>query len=194
MPAPVSCRHGTPPASRRWRRHDVERRPRRTFTERTQESISCFIPVGELVTGFAAPRGDHGKDEDAAFEQQFLVNVAVRRGDSFGHVGQVELDGPAATGLEIDEHEPAPGAEHVAGVRLAVERLLVAPVITDCPSAGSQGLTEQRVVRLGQPRRVVTVCNGMLRLRHAIREVRHRDVEPPQAGMQLRERGRVFER
>ena len=76
-------------------------------------------------------------------------------------MGQVELDRPAATGLEVDEQRPALRAEHVARVRLAVERLLGAAVIANCSWPASQDAAEERAVRFGERRGAVTVRNEL---------------------------------
>jgi hypothetical protein len=74
-----------------------------------------------LVARIPAPRGDHGKNKDSALSEQFFISVRIEFADIFGDVGEVELDGPTATRLEIDEQQPGLRAEHVAWVRLAVQ-------------------------------------------------------------------------
>jgi hypothetical protein len=79
------------------------------------------LPVRELVARIPAPRGDHGKNKDPALPEQFFISVRVTPADIFGDMGEVELDGPTATRLEIDEQQSALRTEHVAWVRLAVQ-------------------------------------------------------------------------
>src|SRR5215467_2233049 len=94
--------------------HDVERRPRWTLAKSAEEFTSCLLPVRELVVRIPAPRGDHGKNEDPALTEQFLISVRIALADIFGDMGEVELDGPAATRLKIDEQQSGLRAEHVA--------------------------------------------------------------------------------
>src|SRR3954463_4379288 len=75
--------------------------------------------VREIVTRLAAPRRDHGQHEDPALADQRLigagiVRAALDRGPARfdGGMGDVELDGPAAAGLEVDEQQPAARPEH----------------------------------------------------------------------------------
>ena len=79
------------------------------------------MPVRELVARIPAPRGDHGKNKDSALTEQFFISVRIALADIFGDMGEVELDGPTATRLEIDEQQSGLRAEHVARVRLAVQ-------------------------------------------------------------------------
>ena len=64
-----------------------------------------------------------------------MVNVRIMLADFFGHMGEVELDGPTATRLEVDEPQPVLRAEHVARVRLAVEQLLGGTAVDDRASS-----------------------------------------------------------
>src|SRR5215469_12150995 len=100
--------------------HDVERRPRWTHAQSTEESASCSLPIRELVARIPAPRGDHGKNKGSALAQQVLISVGIALAHIFGDMGEVELDRSTATRLEIDEQQPGLRAEHIAWVRLAV--------------------------------------------------------------------------
>ena len=77
--------------------------------------------VGELVAEIPPPRSDHRQDEDPALFQQVLIDAGVVPADFVGRVSEIELDRSVAAGLEVYEQRPARRAEHVAGVRLAVE-------------------------------------------------------------------------
>src|SRR5580698_9355392 len=98
--------------------HDVEGRPRRTLAQCVEEFTTCSLPARELVARIPAPRRDHGKSKDSAVKEQFRISARVALADIFGDVGEVELDGPAAARLEIDEQQAGLRAEHVARVRL----------------------------------------------------------------------------
>src|SRR2546423_14612855 len=86
--------------------HDVERRPGWTCTYGAEASPPRSLPIRELITRIPAPRRDHGKNEEPTFAEQLLIGARIERADLFGHMGEVELDGPVATGFEIDEKQP----------------------------------------------------------------------------------------
>ena len=71
-----------------------------------------------------APRGDHCQNEEAACAKQLLISAGIALADLFRHMGQVELDRPAATRLEIYEQRPALRVEQVARMWLSVQQLL----------------------------------------------------------------------
>src|ERR1700683_211591 len=98
--------------------------------------MSGSLPVRKPVARIPAPSGDHGKNKDSALTEQFFIGVRVAVADIFGHMGEVELDRPAATGLKIDEYQPGLRTEHVAWVRLAVQELLGSAPFADRLSAG----------------------------------------------------------
>jgi len=79
------------------------------------------LPVRELVARIPAPCGDHGKDKDPALIEQVFISVCVSLADLCGDMGEVELDRPAATRLEIDEQQSGRRTEHVAWVWLSVQ-------------------------------------------------------------------------
>ena len=83
--------------------------------------MSCSLPVRELVARIPAPRGDHGKNKDSALTEQFFIGVRIALAHIFRDMGEVELDGPTATRLEIDEQRSELRAEHVARVWFAVQ-------------------------------------------------------------------------
>src|SRR4029453_18886582 len=92
------------------------------------------------------------------------------------YMGEVELDRPTATRLEVDEPQPALRAEHVARMRLAVEQLLGGAAVLDRSPQAAQRLAEKLPVRVGERRSAVVARNELLRLLDSIREVRRRDV------------------
>ena len=65
--------------------------------------MRCLLPVRELVAWIQAPRGDHGQNKDPALTDEFFISVRVALADICGDVGEVELDGPPAARLEVDE-------------------------------------------------------------------------------------------
>ena len=117
--------------------HDVERRPRWTHAQSTEECASCSLPIRELVARIPAPGGDHGKNEGSALAQQVLISVGIALAHIFGDMGEVEFDGSAAARLEVNEQRSGPGAEHVARVRLAVQELLGGAAVDDRLSAAA---------------------------------------------------------
>jgi hypothetical protein len=108
--------------------------------------------------------------------------------DLFGGVGEVELDGPAATRLEVDEQRPVPGGEQVARLGLAVQQLLGGPTAGDRPLPALERVAEQVPVGVRESRRALPARNELLGLGDAVGEVRRGDSEPPHAGMQPCER------
>ena len=135
--------------------HDVERRPRRTLAQGAEEFSPCSSTVRELVVSIPAPRCDHRKNEDPALAEQFLISVRIVLADLFGHMGEVELDRPAATRLEVYEQQPVLRAEHVAWVRLAVQQLLGGAAVADRSPQASQRVAEKLPVRVSERRSVV---------------------------------------
>src|SRR5260221_13821079 len=103
-----------------------------------------------MVARIPAPRGDHGKNKDPALPEQFFISVRVALADIFGDMGEVELDGPAATRLEIDEQQPGLRTEHVAWVRLAVQKLLGGAAVADRLSPAPERVDEKVPIRGGK--------------------------------------------
>jgi hypothetical protein len=109
-------------------------------------------------------------------------------------MGEVELNGTAATRLEVDKQQPARGAEHVPWVRLTVQQLLGGATVADRSSQAPQPVAEEFPVLPSKRRSVVVGRDELLRLCDSIREVRGCDIELPHAGMEPRERVRVVVR
>ena len=103
-------------------------------------------------------------------------------------MGEIELDGPAAARLEVDEQRSVRSAEHVAWVRLAVKQLLCSPVVANRSSQPSQCVGEHLPVRVGELRREITTRDELLGLPHSIHEVWRRDIEGAHASMEALER------
>src|ERR1039457_5885899 len=78
-----------------------------------------LAPVRELVVSIPAPRCDHRKHEDSALVQQVLISGRIVLADFFGRMGDVELDGSAATRLEVYKQQPLLRPEQVPRMRLA---------------------------------------------------------------------------
>src|SRR4051812_30431222 len=89
------------------------------------------VAVGELVVAIPAPRGDHRQHESSAISEQVVIDAWVVVSDLIGCVGQVELDRPPAARLEVDEQGASRGAEQVAGVRFAVQKLFGSAAVAD---------------------------------------------------------------
>jgi hypothetical protein len=96
-----------------------------------------LTPVRELVVSIPAPRCDHRMHEDPALAKKVLISSRIVLADFFGRMGEVELDRPTATRLEVYEQQPVLRAEHVAWVRLAVQQLLGGAAVADRSSQAS---------------------------------------------------------
>ena len=95
------------------------------------------MPVRELVAWIAAPRCDHGKNENPALVEQVLIKARIVSDDLLGHMGEVEFDRPTAARLEVYENRPVVRVEHIAWVRLAVQQLLGGAAVSDRSSEAS---------------------------------------------------------
>jgi hypothetical protein len=149
-------------------------------------------PVRKLVVSFPTPRYDHREHQNPALAKQVLINIPIVLADFVGHMGDVELDRPAATCLQVYELQPVLRPEQVARVRLAVQQLLGGAAIADRAPQTSQRVAEQLPVSISQLRSEGAVGNQSLRLRDSIREVRRGHIDLPHAGMQPLERLRVL--
>ncbi len=91
-------------------------------------------PVREVVVAIPAPRGDHRQHEGPAVAHQISIDARIVLADLLRRMGEVEFHRPTATRLEVDEQRPVRRAEHVAGMRLAVQELAGAAALTDHPA------------------------------------------------------------
>jgi hypothetical protein len=107
-------------------------------------------------------------------------------------MGDIELDGAAATRLEIDKQQPVPRPQQVARMRLAVQQLLVGAAVVDCAPQVSQGLGQKVPLRAGKLGGLGAVADQPLRLCDSIREAWRRHIDLPHAGMQPLERLRIL--
>ena len=115
-------------------------------------------------------------------------------GDGFWNVGQVELDGTPATGLEVYEEQPVPGPEQIARVRFAVQRLFGRAPRNNCPRQVAQPVAQELPVPVAQIWSVGADVNQPLRLRDAISEVRSRKIDVLQTSVQPYECVRILGR
>ena len=113
---------------------------------------AALAPVGEVVVAIPAPGGDHREHQHPAGAQQVLISARIALAHVLGRMGEVELDRPAATRLEVDEAQPVPRPEHVAGVRLAVQQLLGGGARADRAAQVAQRGAEEFPVALGELR------------------------------------------
>ena len=90
-----------------------------------------------MVVSIPTPRCDHRKHEDPALAKQVLIDSRIVLADFFGGMGEVELDRPTATRLEIYEQRPALRVEQVARVWLSMQELLARAALTDLTSLAS---------------------------------------------------------
>src|SRR4029079_7789542 len=102
----------------------VERRIRWPGPQGGEELLGCSTPHRQLVSWLEAPGCDHRQDEDPTVAEQCLINVRVERADVFGDMGQVELDRPATTRLEVNEERTLLRVDDVPGARLCAQELL----------------------------------------------------------------------
>ena len=125
---------------------------------------------------------------------ELVVDVRVALSHLFGYMGNVELDRPAATGLEVDEQRAVVRVEDVSGVRLAVHELLSGSALANRPRGGAQRVQQKMsvgVIELGSP---VAVRDELLRFLDPVGEMRSRDIEALHANVKARERGSVVGR
>jgi len=107
-------------------------------------------------------------------------------------MGDVELDRPAATSLEVCEQQPVLRPEHIAGVWLPVEQLLGGFPLTDRPRHLSQRVAQKLAVRIPKIRGLRTVADQRLRLCDAIREVGRNEIDLPHSSVQPLKRLRIL--
>jgi hypothetical protein len=109
-----------------------------------------------------------------------------------GRMGDVELDWPVATRLEVYEPHAARRPEQVAGVRFAVQQLLVRAAVDDGPAKAAQRVGQEFPICVDELRTLRTVSDDRLRFFDSIREVGCRRIELPHTCMQAFERLRVL--
>jgi hypothetical protein len=106
------------------------------------------MPIREFIPDVPAPRCDHRKNESAAFAEQLSITGRIAIADLFGHMGEVELDRPTATRLEVDEEQTAVSAEEVAWMRLTVQQLLRGSAAEDLLTRTVKRVEEEMPVAL----------------------------------------------
>ena len=116
----------------------AERRPRWSVSEQAQDLDGVPTPVRELVARVPAPGRDHREDEPTTLLKQRLVETRIVDADLVRHVCNVELDGPTAAGLEVDEERAFRGTQEVPRMRLPVQKLVLVPVSADCSTGGME--------------------------------------------------------
>jgi len=92
------------------------------FADLFEQHITLLVPVGEFIVAICSPRSDHRKHEYPAVAKLESIGGRVATTDLDGSMGDVELDWPIATRLEVDEAHAVRGLQEVAGVRFAVEQ------------------------------------------------------------------------
>jgi hypothetical protein len=107
-------------------------------------------------------------------------------------MGDVELDRPTATSLQVCEQRPVLRPEQIARVRLAVEQLLGGVPLTDRPRQLSQRVAQKLPVRILKIRGLGAVGDQRLRLRDAIREVGRNEIDLPHPSVQPLKRLRIL--
>ncbi|HUZ02076.1 MAG TPA: hypothetical protein VMU89_17150 [Thermomicrobiaceae bacterium] len=120
-----------------------------------------------------------------------MINIWVVCAHRFRHIGDVKLDRPTATRLQVCEQQPGLRPEYIARVWLAVEQLLGGAALTDRPRHLSQRSAQQLAVRIPKIRGLGTVIDQPLRLRDAIREVGRHAIDLPHTRVQPLKRLRI---
>jgi hypothetical protein len=137
-----------------------------------------------LVISIPTPGCDHRQRQNPALAQQVVVSAWIVRAHLFRHMGDVELDRPTATGLQVSEQQPVLRPEQIARVRLAVEQLLGDVPLTDRPRQLSQRVAQKLAVRIPKIRGLGAVADQRLRLRDAIGEVGRNEIGLAHANVQ----------
>jgi hypothetical protein len=121
-----------------------------------------------------------------------LISAWVLRADLLRHMGDVELDRPTATSLQVREQQPVLRPEQIARVRLAVEQLLGGVPLIDRPRRLSQRVAQKLAVGVPKIRGLGVAADQRLRLRDAIREVGRNEIGLPHASVQPHKRLRIL--
>ena len=140
--------------------------------------------VRQLVGLVKAPRRDHREHKPSEIAKQLLIDAGISVADSVRYMGEIEFDGSATHGLEVNEERPARRVEHVAWVWLAMQHLLGGASPGDRQGHAAQRAVEKLAVGVGECRRLFRPRNELVRLGDSVREVGRDDIEVPQAGMQ----------
>src|SRR4029079_12773782 len=152
--------------SKRLAGDGVERRIRWPGPQGGEELLGCSTPHRQLVSWVEAAGCDHRQDEDPTVAEQCLINVRVERADAFGDMGQVELDRPATTRLEVNEERTLLRVEDVPGVRLAVQQLLGGSSLANRTGRGRERPRQKVPIRLAERRRSLEVPHNLLSFPH----------------------------
>src|SRR5690349_17494131 len=105
--------------------HDIQPVAIECCSHLAEPFCTALTPVWQLVVSVPATRSDHCEHEDPAFPKYVLINRWIVFADCLGRMGDVELNGSATTGLEVYEQRARLRVEHVPGMWLAVQQLLV---------------------------------------------------------------------
>ena len=140
--------------------------------------------VRQVVGLVKAPRRDHRENKPTEFAKQFLIDAGIAVADRVRYMGEIEFEGSATHGLEVDKERPARRVEHVAWVWLAMQHLLGGASAGDRQGHAAQRAVEKLAVRVGECRRLFGPRNESVRLGDSVREVGRDDIDVPQAGMQ----------
>jgi hypothetical protein len=145
-----------------------------------------------LVAAIPTPRRDHGQHQRPALAKQVEISERIVLAHLVGHMGDIELDWPTATRLQVCEQQPVLRPEQIARVRFAMQELLGGATLTDRPPQLSQRVDQKLSICIPELRSVGAVANQPLRLRDSIREVRRREIDLPHASVQPLERLRIL--
>ena len=73
------------------------------LSDQAQQRITLRASVWEVIVAIGSPRCDHRKHEGPAVAKQEWIGGAVVIANLGGRMGDVELDWPVATRLEVYE-------------------------------------------------------------------------------------------
>ena len=144
--------------------------------------------IRELVAGVPSPGSDHRKNEPPTLLEQGLIDIGIVRADVVRHVRNIELDGPTATRLQVDEERTVLRVEDVAWMGFAVQQLLAGAAAADLATRALQRAQEEIPVGLGERGGFVSVRDQPLSLCDAFPEVRRRDLDASHARVQTMQR------
>ena len=157
-----------------------------------EQRITLRAPAREVIVPIRSPRCDHCEHEDPAVAKQEWIGECVVIANLVGCVGDVELDWPIATRLEVNEPHAARRPQQVARVRFAVQQLLVRAAVDDGPAKAAQRVSQEFPICVDELRTLRTVSDDRLRFFDSLGEVWCRRIELPHACMQAFERLRIL--
>jgi hypothetical protein len=78
--------------------------------------------------------------------EQNLIDIRIEQADLVRHVRNVEFDGATATCFEIGEQQTGRGTEQIAGMGLAVQKLIRGHAVANCLTGAAQRVEQPEPV------------------------------------------------